>query len=67
MILLFICSSWNLFAQKVVNERFFIEKAIPVEDISDLGGFFGDRVNKNRDVYLKNFPVEIIHRLLIIL
>jgi DUF1680 family protein len=58
IVLIIICICGNLFAQKIVNDRFFVEKAIPIEDISDLGGFFGDRVNKNRDVYLKNFPVE---------
>lgn len=58
IILLLICSGLNLTAQTIINERFFAEKAIPIKDISGLGGFFGDRVDKNRNVYLKNFPVE---------
>ncbi|MGV8136086.1 MAG: beta-L-arabinofuranosidase domain-containing protein [Mangrovibacterium sp.] len=58
IVLIIICIYGDLFAQKIVNDRLFAEKAIPIENISDLGGFFGDRVNKNRNVYLKNFPVE---------
>lgn len=47
----------DLFAQSR-SEVFFVEQAIPVKDVSDLGGFFGDRVRKNKDVYLKQFPIQ---------
>lgn len=40
------------------KESYFKEKAIPVKEVSDLGGFFGDRVKKNKDVYLKQFPIQ---------
>ncbi len=40
------------------QDGYFKEKAIPVKDVSGLGGFFGDRVQKNKDVYLKQFPIQ---------
>jgi DUF1680 family protein len=43
---------------QTVTESFFVEKAIPVKDVHDLGGFFGDRVKKNKEVYLKQFPIQ---------
>lgn len=46
----------NLNAQTL--KEFFVEKAIPVKAVSNLGGFFGDRIRKNKDVYLKQFPIQ---------
>lgn len=43
-------------AQK--TKEFFVEKAIQVKEVSNIGGFFGDRVRKNKDIYLKQFPIE---------
>lgn len=46
----------NLIAQE--PKEFFVEKSIPVKEVTDLGGFFGDRIRKNKDVYLKQFPIQ---------
>lgn len=49
----------GLFAYGQNNtESYFKEKAIPVKYVENIGGFFGDRVAKNKDVYLKQFPIE---------
>lgn len=40
------------------EEEFFVERAIPVKNVTQLSGFFGDRVSKNQNVYLKEFPIE---------
>jgi DUF1680 family protein len=39
-------------------KEFFVEKSIPVKEVTNLGGFFGDRVRKNKDAYLKQFPIQ---------
>lgn len=34
------------------------EIPVPVTSVRNIGGFVGDRMALNRDVYLKNFPIE---------
>ena len=34
-----------------------IEQAIPATDVKDVGGFAGNRIEKNKDHYLKTFPI----------
>lgn len=34
------------------------QEAIPITAIKSVGGFAGDRVSKNKDNYLKTFPIE---------
>src|SRR5690349_22702140 len=34
------------------------QQAIPVSDVTSVGGFAGDRISKNKDNYLKVFPIE---------
>ncbi|SFC92009.1 hypothetical protein SAMN04487907_1145 [Zunongwangia mangrovi] len=40
------------------EDDYFVERAIPVKNVNHLTGFFGDRIEKNQDVYLKQFPIE---------
>lgn len=35
-----------------------IEVPVPVSTVKNVGGFFGDRMALNRNVYLKNFPID---------
>lgn len=56
-VFLFVLFAGNLQAQRQ-NSAFFVQKAIPVKDVAGLSGFFGDRVQKNKDVYLKGFPIQ---------
>lgn len=46
----------GIYAQQ--SNNFFVEQAIPVKNISNLNGFFADRLKKNKDIYLKQFPIE---------
>jgi DUF1680 family protein len=34
------------------------QQAIPVSDVTSVGGFAGDRISKNKDNYLKVFPID---------
>ena len=34
-----------------------VERAIPATDVKDVGGFAGNRIEKNKDHYLKTFPI----------
>ena len=36
----------------------FIEDAVPVSSVKHITGFFGQRMDLNRNVYLKNFPID---------
>lgn len=40
------------------NKIGLIEKPVPVSSVQHIGGFFGDRIDLNRNVYLKEFPIE---------
>ena len=42
----------------MTKEEFFVERAIPLKNVTALGGFFGERVRKNKDIYLKQFPIQ---------
>jgi hypothetical protein len=42
----------------VTKEEFFVERAIPLKNVHALGGFFGERFRKNKDIYLKQFPIQ---------
>jgi hypothetical protein len=33
------------------------QQAIPISDVTSVGGFAGDRISKNKDNYLKTFPI----------
>jgi DUF1680 family protein len=57
IVVLLVVLTGSLRAQNKDNE-FFAQKAIPVKAVSSLGGFFADRVQKNKDVYLKGFPID---------
>ncbi len=35
-----------------------LEKPVPVSSVKNISGFFGHRMEVNRDVYLKNFPID---------
>ena len=35
-----------------------LESPVKVSEISGIDGFIGDRMKLNRDVYLKNFPID---------
>ena len=35
-----------------------LEPPVKVSEISGIDGFIGDRMKLNRDVYLKNFPID---------
>jgi len=36
----------------------FAQKAIPISDVTSIGGFVGERILKNRENYLKTFPID---------
>ena len=36
----------------------FVEDAVPVSSVKHITGFFGQRMDLNRNVYLKNFPIN---------
>ncbi|MFD2099043.1 beta-L-arabinofuranosidase domain-containing protein [Flagellimonas iocasae] len=40
------------------NKIGFLEKPVPIASVNDIEGFFGDRIALNRDVYLKDFPID---------
>lgn len=35
-----------------------VERALPATKVTAIGGFAGDRINKNREHYLKTFPIS---------
>ncbi|HTI11597.1 MAG TPA: beta-L-arabinofuranosidase domain-containing protein, partial [Puia sp.] len=39
------------------------EQAIPATKVTEIGGFAGDRINKNKDHFLKTFPIDNYIRL----
>ena len=36
----------------------FVQQAIPISDVTSIGGFAGERIRKNRENYLKTFPID---------
>lgn len=36
----------------------FVESPVPVASVKDIGGFVGERMTLNREVYLKQFPID---------
>ncbi|MFT0716137.1 beta-L-arabinofuranosidase domain-containing protein [Flagellimonas lutimaris] len=40
------------------NKIGFLEKPVQVSSVNDIEGFFGDRISLNREVYLKDFPID---------
>ena len=36
----------------------FVQQAIPISNVTSLGGFSGERILKNRENYLKTFPID---------
>jgi DUF1680 family protein len=41
-----------------------VEQAVPPTAITSVGGFAGDRINKNKENYLKTFPIDNYIRLI---
>lgn len=35
-----------------------LENPVPVSSVKNITGFYGDRMKLNRNVYLKNFPID---------
>lgn len=35
-----------------------VQHAIPISDVTSIGGFVGERIRKNRENYLKTFPID---------
>lgn len=35
-----------------------VEHPVPVKSVKNIGGFIGDRINLNREAYLKQFPID---------
>lgn len=35
-----------------------VQHAIPISDVTSIGGFMGERIRKNRENYLKTFPID---------
>ncbi len=56
------CVGLLAFAQtaQAQGRRHFVDKEqqVKITSISNIGGFVGNRIELNRDVYLKNFPIE---------
>ncbi len=44
--------------QHATNKVGMVENAVRVSNVAPVSGFFGDRMRLNREVYLKNFPID---------
>src|SRR5690606_22788429 len=58
-----LCMGINVLAQKQAKtpakvQIDKIQESIPIVDVTSVGGFAGDRIAKNKDNYLKIFPIE---------
>lgn len=40
------------------NSISLVEKPVPVSTVKNIGGFVGERIALNREVYLKQFPID---------
>jgi DUF1680 family protein len=40
------------------NKVGLLEKPVPVSSVKEISGFFGNRMELNREVYLKQFPID---------
>lgn len=55
ILLVVLATDLSLRAEESVH---FTQKAVPVSNVTDIGGFFGDRIQKNKDNNLKQFPID---------
>ena len=39
-----------------------LENPVPVSSVKNITGFYGGRMKLNRDIYLKNFPINRFYR-----
>ncbi len=60
LIISFFCLSISTQAQKskVYYQVKRIENPVPVTTVKNIGGFYGHRMQVNRDIYLKQFPID---------
>ncbi len=49
---------WTGHTQSIPLKVNRLQEEIPVADITSVGGFVGDRILKNKDNYLKTFPID---------
>ena len=58
IIMLFACAVFSLNAQNYENKVHIAEKPVVVTSVKNIGGFWGTRLDLNRNNYLKKFPID---------